>query len=480
MLEPLRLLPFLLVPVLALLFLNLRLSRKLRYPHDLLKAEDRRGMASFLFRSFRTYYDVLLDGMIALALVFTIAPPHRHRSAAVVLDGSRSMLGGFFEVRPIEKALRRILTDPDLKGAEPFALVFDAKTARTRLVPIRSYLGADVEASILRLREDFDFFAPDYAQLLELREQGYGEITLLTDQLRVKPEGFQAIELGFAVNFAAYPTSVRFDRASEAWLVTLVESGQRVPMILSIWDKGAGAFTKLPLGRYAIDEGTAGRIVRFPAPGLYLLSFRGPFGLDDIDLPLLLPSRAISATAAGPFSQRMLSVFPDIDRSSPPSIVLADHGAKVPAGIRSVTTALVPESGHHMVDPARTGGALLAVGSVSGTDFALGPSSLKNEDLVLVYDAFLSHRPPAFLTSPPASTRGLIPAGTAYLAQSGPDLVPLLPPVSQFFEKRPEQRLLLPPPVSWRWPWVLLLALLAALKLILWVRLTGKPLMARD
>ena len=53
--EPLRLLPFLLVPVVALLFLNLRLSRQLRYPHDLLKSADRCGLASFLFRHFRTY-----------------------------------------------------------------------------------------------------------------------------------------------------------------------------------------------------------------------------------------------------------------------------------------------------------------------------------------------------------------------------------------------------------------------------------------
>ena len=56
------------LPVLALLFLNLRLSRRLRYPHDLLAAEERRGLASFLFRNLRTYYDVLLDALIALVL----------------------------------------------------------------------------------------------------------------------------------------------------------------------------------------------------------------------------------------------------------------------------------------------------------------------------------------------------------------------------------------------------------------------------
>jgi hypothetical protein len=477
--EPLRLLPLLLVPVVALLFLTLRLSRKLRYPHDLLRLEARRGMASFLFRSFRTYYDVLLDGAIALVLAFALSPPERSRPTAVVLDGSRSMTAGFPGDQPLEKALRRLQADPLLKDADPFLLVFDPKSARTRLAPIRQHLvEGDIASSVRHLREAYDFFAPDYGRLGELRQRGYGAITLLTDQLRVRPEGFQAIESGMAVNFAAYPSGVRFDRASDAWLVTLAEAGHHVPLVISVWNQAEDRFQRLPLDRYAIEEGVAGRIVRFPAPGLYLLALRGPFGLDDIDLPILLGPRQVAVKAAGPFSERMLAVFPNIDRTASAAIVLADQGVKAPPGRRRVTTALVPGNGDQVLNPATTGGALIASGAMGGSllpDLVLGPSSLDNEDLVLVYDSILAQQEPPFLLQ---SSKGpLLPVGTAYLTETGR---PLLPPPSQFFESRPGPRLLLPPPASRRWPWVVLLGLLATVKLLVWSRLSGKSLLARD
>ena len=476
--EPLHLLPFLLVPVVALLFLNLRLSRKLRYPHDLLKAEARRGMASLLFRNFRTYSDVLLDGLIALALVFAITPREGSRPAAVVVDGSRSMVAGFAGDRPLAKALKRLRTDRSLKGAEPFLLVFDPKAAETRVVPMGALLdGDDTESSLRHLREVYAFFAPDYGRLTELRQQGYGEITLLTDQLRVKPAGFRVIELGMAVNFAAYPTGVRFDRASESWLITLAESGQRVPIGVSLWDKAEERFVRLASDRYAIEEGGPGRIVRVPVPGLYLLSLKGPFGLDDIDLPVFLGPRQVTAVAKGVFSERMLSVFPGIEHAASPVIVLADLGAQAPAGQRKVVTALVPASGDHVLDPAATEGALVAIGSAPDAEFVLGPSSLDNEELVLAYASLLAQQEPPFLTNPVPGMKALRPVGTAFLAEKGP---PLIPPPSQFFETTPGPRLVLPPPVASRWPWALLLACLASVKLVVWSRLSGKSMLARD
>jgi hypothetical protein len=469
---------FLLVPVLALLFLNLRLSRKLRYPHDLLKAENRRGMASLLFRYFRTHYDVLLDGAIALALAFAMVPPKGARPAAVVIDGSRSMVAGLRGDWPLEKALKRIHADPSLRGAEPFLLAFDSKAGGTQLVPITTWLAdAHTEDSVRHLRDSFDFFAPDYGRLVELRQRGYGEITLLTDQLRVQPEGFRFIELGRAVNFAVYPSGVRFDRASQTWLVTLAESGLDVPLAISVWDQAEERFLRLAPDRYRVEAGVAGRVVRFPAPGLYLLSLRGPYGLDDIDLPMVLAPRQVAATAAGSFSERMLSVFTDIDRAAPPAFVLADRGAKAPPGKRTVTTAVIPENAAYVLDPAAAGGALIAMGSAPGLDLVLGPSSLKNEDLVLAYAAILAQAPPPFLTRTPSGTKQLLPVGTSYLAAPG---LPLIVPPSAFFETRPGQRLVLPPPGSRRWPWALLLACLTAVKLAAWSSLSGKSLLTRD
>lgn len=115
-----------------------------------------------------------------------------------------------------------------------------------------------------------------------------------------------------AVTFAAHPSGVRFDRASGSWRVTLAESSHHAPLGVSIWDKSEQRFLRLPPDRYAIEQGLSGRVVRFSAPGLYLLSLRGPFGLEDIDLPVLLRPRRVAAVAAGAFSERMFSIFPEL------------------------------------------------------------------------------------------------------------------------------------------------------------------------
>lgn len=478
--EALRVLPYLLVPVLALLFLNLRLSRKLRYPHDLLKADDRKGAASFLFRTFRLYHDVLLDALIAAVVAFAIFPPARPRAAAVVIDGSRAMLSGFGEHRPLAQALRRLRDDPALREAEPFLLTFDAATSGSRLRPIRSYVAEDVDSAIQALRRDFDFFSLDYGALAELREKGYGDITLLTDQLRVKGEGFRTVPLGFAVTFAAYPSAARFDRASGTWLIALVETGPRAALSVSAWDRGKGAFLRLAPGRFALEEGVAGRVVRLPAPGLYLLSLKGPYGLDDIDLPLRLPSSELSMEASGPFSERMRSVFPETEASARVDASLVDEGFAPATGSRALVSARVREEGTRVLDPARTGGALVAVGSRPGVDLTLGPSSVANEELVLAYDHFLSQRPLAFSDASRSDSKELIPVGTAYLANERPMPLPRLPQPSQFFETRPLDQVVLPPPASARWPWLVALACLSLLKLWSWARLTGKPLFLRD
>jgi hypothetical protein len=389
------------------------------------------------------------------------------------------MLAGFAENRPLLKALKRIRTDPALNGAEPYMLAFDAHTATTRLTPIRSYLeGVDVEVGLQRLDEAFAFSAPDYAALADLRKRGYGEITLLTDQLRVQPIGFKAIELGFAVDFSIFPTAVRFDRASESWLVALSESDHRATMSVSRWDKAAGVFTKLLPDRFTVEDGAAGRILRFSAPGLYLLSFRGPYGLGDIDLPIRLPSRTLDGAAVGSFSERMLSVFPDVSRSAQPSFVMVDAGTAGPSGLRRVITALISGPERHVLNPAETGGALIAAGALPGVDLALGTAARQNDDLVMAYESHVAQRPAPFLHTLPGGTEEAIPVGTTYLARRGSELVPLVPPASQFFETRPDQILSLPEPHVSRWPWVLLLVSLAALKLFLWTRLTGKAILS--
>ena len=493
--DPLLVLPLLLVPVLALLFLNLRLSRRIRYPHELLTAEGRRGAASLLFRSLRSHYDVLVDAAIAVALAFAIAAPTlRSSAAAVVIDCSRTMLAGISGQRPLDLAIGRLASEPQLKEAQPFALVFDAAKGRTVLVPIGGLIrrvraggsantGAGaaaktdaVENIARQLQTSFDFFAPDYGELATLRSRGYGAITLVTDHLRFHPDGFRVEETGTSAHIAAYPTSVRYDRTAESWLVVLAESGPRLPLLISVWDREAAAFRALETKRYAISEAAGGRRIRFAEPGLYLVSIRAPGGEVDVDLPISLHPRATRAAAVGPFSERVLSVFPLLEKSPRPELVLADRGTRTPAGPRTIRTALNAAEGENLLDPGLTEGALVPSGYAADADFALGPSSLADPDLVIAYDSAIRMSDTGFSLSIPPGASPLVRVGGSYVARVDGALVPIIAPPERYFELPAEGTIALPPPSRGRLGWALILAALAAGKLALWRRFSGKKL----
>ncbi len=483
--EFLSILPFLIAPVVALLFLNLRLSRKLRYPHHLLVHDARRASASFLLRSLRGYYDFFIDLAIAIILAAAISTalhPPFPPSSAVVLDCSRSMLAGATGSRPLDLALKSLLGTGTYKGSKAFALAFDPQAMRTRLVPLEKLTaGLDPARAAIALTTELDFFSLDYAVLGELRERGFGRITLLTDSLPGGAEGLDLVETGFAVGLAAYPTAVRYDRAADSWLVALAESGPREAIQVAEWNGAESAFFPARATRYAIEEGPGGRSLRFPSAGLYLLSIRGGNGEQGIDLPIRLPAKNPPVAASGPFSQLMLKAFPLVDTGKAPGILLEDLGSG-PRGARApearIVTALLRTEAEGLLDPASTGGRPVAAGIAKGADLAIGPAGLANEDLVLAYDAaILGSADPPFATAVPPGTRSLLRVGSAYLAltRSGP--FPLIAPPSESFEARGGPALVLPPPRQSRLPWALALALLCAAKLALWKRFSGKSLL---
>ena len=130
-------LPYLLVPVAALLFLNLRsVQAACATPTTCCRPSCGAVPASFLFRSFRTYYDVLLDGAMAVVLAFAFAPPQRARPAAVVIDGSRSMVAGFAGERPLDKALAAA---PDRPRAAEGGTLPPGLRSRLRQDPARAH-----------------------------------------------------------------------------------------------------------------------------------------------------------------------------------------------------------------------------------------------------------------------------------------------------------------------------------------------------
>ncbi len=498
--SPAVLLPILLAPVAALLFLDLLRSRRLRYPHELLEPADRRGRASLLFKSFRGRYDVLLDAAAAIVLAFAIpasAPipaGEAGRRAAVVVDCSRSMLSGERGSRPLDLALRRLAEDPALAGAEAFALAFDPGAMRTRLFPISRIASeaararrsaaraagigggasagpaAKAEALADALSSTLRFFAVDYSALGELRGRGYGRVTLLTDEAGGAIEGVELLESGFPSAPAAYPTAVRFDQASGSWIAALAESGPRGALALYAWDPATGKLAEVPRTRYVIEESASGRLLRFAEGGLYLASIRDPGGGQGIELAFRLDPRDLPSAASGPFSERMAGVFPFLARSAKPEVALRDSGSPAPPGSPlTLATALLAADGGLILDPALAGGKPVAAGLAAGADFALGPSSIANEDLPLAYDAAIRAlaRPP-FAVSPPADATALAPFGGCFIAKTPRGPMPLVPPAREFFEPRGEPTLRIAPPSRPRWPWGLALAAIAGAKLAAW------------
>ncbi|HOX47711.1 MAG TPA: hypothetical protein PLG14_00890 [Spirochaetales bacterium] len=506
----------LLAPVAAMLFLNLRLSRRLSYPHELLEEERRRGPAAFLFRALRAYWDLVLDAALALAVALALAGGGAPRDGAeprgrpaLVVDCSRSMLAGRPGSRPLDLAMRRLAEDESLRKAEPFALAFDPRTARTRLVPLRRLLsGVEGGGAAARLEGELAFLAVDYGELAALRRRGFGRITLLTDALPFRTEGFEAVELGFPdpasgeSEFAAYPSSARHDRASGSWLVALVEAGRRGDLSVKAWRAPSGPFERLAPSRYGVEEGPAGRILRFSSPGLYLVSLPGPYGEAGADFALELASPATAASAEGPFSSRVLAAFPYLAASEKPELALVDEGGKGAGaaaragGPRLVSTRLAPEDGRLVLSPALAGGRLIAAGAepeapgfapapASGgraraRRFVLGPAALANEDLPLAYDgAILAGAEPPFLDSTRPGEGRIEAAMGAYLLRSGDSLRPLAPPPSEYFAPARDGVLRLPPPPPPRLLWSAVLGLLSAAKLLAWRKSTGKRLLAR-
>jgi len=496
MLETLRILGFLLAPVAALLFLNLRLTRKFRYPLDFFVESGRKGAAAFLLRSFRTYYDVLLDALIALIIALALSPgdPFASRARAVVIDGSRSMIAGLPGERPLDLAIKRIRKDPALSGADPYLLAFDERKGGSLLVPIGRLLSENEgESAALRLAHEHAFFTVDYRELASIESRGRESIVLLTDRLARRAEGFEVVELGWAgagaeggaSEFGAYPSSIRRDHDSGAYLASFSEVGVRGSVLIRVWDEKLANFRNLPISRYAIESNPSGRTFRLPGPGLYLAVFLGPHGSVGADFPFRIAPAKLQARAEGDFSRRMLSIFPSLEQGLKPDILLVDWerrdyaASAISGGTPRIVTALVPEMGRFLPDPALAGGRPIAVAVLASADMALGSAALANDNLPLLYDGLVAAAtPPPFVTEVPAGTRRLLPAGDSFLADTGDELVPLIPPASEYFAPRASGAIRIEPRPESRLAWAAILAAVFALKLALWRRISGKPLLA--
>ncbi len=495
--EPLLLLG-LLLPVAALLFLNLRTFRKVDYPHHLLQPEGRKARTAFLFGAFRTHSDILFDAFFALCLAFALSPlPPGAARKAVVVDASASMLAGKPGKRPLDRALERLGSDPALKDIPAFVLGSDPAGGPSRLTRLRPQaLGSDPSLAAMGFEASIPFLGLDPRALSSLPSRGYGKVFWLTDRAAFRARGLEAIELApEEEGLGVYPSRIAWEGEAKVFEVSFAASAEPEDLRLSVYSPAAGSFLALKPEAVEIESFRGGWVFRFQKPGIYRLDIVRRPGEAAVALAFRLLDPGRPAAARGDFSSLVLRAFPLLVPASRPQVLLADlpdPGLSRPAreargrGGLVLGTWLLDRGSELYLDPGLTGArpilAGLAPRAVSGPGreadlvLSLGPEARANEDLPLAYDGMLqASLPPAFLTSLPLGGKKPRPIDGALFSEDAYGLLPVNPPASEFFLARAAADQRLGPPDRRRWPWAMLMALGAAAKLLANKAFKGRP-----
>lgn len=486
--EPLLLLG-LLLPVAALLFLNLRTFRRVDYPHHLLQPEGRKARTAFLFGAFRTHSDILFDAFFALCLAWALSPlPPGSAGEAAVVDASASMLVGKPGKRALDRAMERLGSDPALKGVPAFVLGSDPAGGPSRLTGIRpSATGSDPGQGAREIESSIPFLGLDPQGLSGLASRGYGKIFLLTDRASLRARGLESIELApDEEGLGVYFSRLAWEGEAKVFEVSFSYAAEPEDLRLSVYSPTAGVFLALKPEALEIEPFRGGWVFRFQKSGIYRLDIvrRPGEAATSLAFRLLDPGRP--AAARGDFSSLVARAFPLLVPASRPQVLLADlpdpglprqaREARARGGI-VLGTWLTDRGSDLYLDPRLTGARPILSGLPprAGTgpgrevdlSLTLGPEALANEDLPLAYDGMLqSSLPPPFLTGIPQGGKRLRPIDGILFAEDAFGLLPVNPPASEFFLPQAAMDLGLGLPERRRWPWALLMALGAAAKLL--------------
>ncbi len=175
----------LLIPVILLLFIALRMRRKISYPHGLIITDARYKPTDFLICFMKLYGDLFFDLLLAVAIAFILAgyPKTIPKTDAVILDTSLSMTRGMPGARPIDLACRELFNNTEYDSADLFLLEYDEIAKSTRLSPankLKNEFGNPLSL-VGELERRNRFFSIDYSALSRLRVDNYKQAILLTD-----------------------------------------------------------------------------------------------------------------------------------------------------------------------------------------------------------------------------------------------------------------------------------------------------------
>ncbi|PKL07491.1 MAG: hypothetical protein CVV51_13840 [Spirochaetae bacterium HGW-Spirochaetae-7] len=381
----------LLVPVVAMLFVALRLRRRVRYPHGLLSPRDGRSPAALLFRTLRLYGDAVVDAACAVLIGLVIAGyprPAPRRGRAVVLDASLSMLSGLRGDRPLDEATRLLFTDGSLRGSTLFTLGFDPSRGRPIMRDVTRQWkdSTNPQAFAAALESSEAFLSADFTIVTDLGRRGYGPITLVTDDQSVEGAGLDVLKLSARPAGYLYPASAAWDEAADRSVVRFVSAGGAA--IMALWRvSDSGELSRAKSEDWTIASTPSGFELSFPEPGLWAVQWYGHV------LPFEAPGRPGSLVAEGDFARRIVTALAPAAgnapyakearsiRSAGSPVVRERTGADTPG---SLSVARV-ERELYVMPPRLTLGEAVAAGLDREADLALGPAALSTKEAAIPF-----------------------------------------------------------------------------------------------
>ncbi|HPE89953.1 MAG TPA: hypothetical protein P5298_05580 [Spirochaetia bacterium] len=385
---------WLLAPVVALLFVALRLRRRLVYPHELLADRSGARPTALLLRTIRLYYDAALDAACAVVVGLAIAGyprPAADKGPAVVIDASASMLAGLRGDRPLDEAARLALTryrldEPGARRTRLFALGWDPARRRHTLTDRSDVLEAARSPQELAagLESSESFMSADYALLKGLARRGYGEIRLLTDDASVEGLGVEIVRLPAKPPRYLLLAKAAWDRGSGRSVARFVSAGGAEPD--SLWRLGAdGAATRAKPEDFEIRRSPSGFELALAIPGAWAVRWDGRL------LPFIAPGPPEPLRARGTMAERVVAGLPRLVAGNTggaagarPSggwtgrgVELTDRGGTGRPGSLSVAEA---RDESWLLPPRLTLGALVASGLDRRADLALGPAAFASAE----------------------------------------------------------------------------------------------------
>ena len=425
----------LLAPVVGLMFVALRLRRRLSYPHELLPLRNERSPATALFRLLRLYLDTMIDAacavLVGLALTGWPHAPKPHGDA-VVIDASLSMAVGMRGARPLDEATRLAFAMRDEDGADVYVLGWNPATRSPTLADTSRLVDdrADPVALATALDGSESFMSVSYDALARLRPR-YRSATLLTDAAVEETAWLRVRRLQSTPERYIYVASAVWNDVEGRSVVRFVTAGGAgLSSLWQVLDDGSPVRAKPE--EYRIEPGTNSFALSFARAGLWAVQWEGHM------LPFEAPGAPGAYRADGEFASRIaaalypLGARPTGTAGAAADILVRDGGGRSRPGVVSVARA---DREAWVLDPERTLGAVIAAGMDRNADMALGPAALAAPQTAMPFwlaRAAATGRIAGSDRVPASAAAVRVGDGFLYVRQGQPPAALIVPPISEY------------------------------------------------